>query len=243
MKKSLLHFGNRLYYVCYPVYSPLYTIYKVFSDRSERKFFRYVIKPGMNVVDVGSNIGIYTKYFSKLVGDLGSVHSFEPDPLNFKRLKENSRKFVNASLNHAAVGESNGTIKLYISDKLNVDHRTFDSGDGRRSIDVPVIALDSYFSPGQRVDFVKIDVQGFEWSVFQGAKRILTENKNIKILMEYWPWGLKKASSDHLSLIEFIESLGFNIFKISKKGIEKFNIDIDLDVENENDYINLIIYR
>lgn len=243
MKTNLMRLGNKLYERCYPIYFPLYAAYKAFSDRAERRLFRQLVQPGMTVVDVGGNIGIYTRYFAKLNGPTGRVHSFEPGPSNFEHLKENTRGLANVALNHAAVGERNGVIKLFISDELNVDHRTFDSGDGRRSIDVPVVSLDDYFKPGEKVDFIKIDVQGYEWSVLQGARRVLAENADVKILVEYWPWGLKKAAAEPSDLLNLFKSLGFRISKVSDSGTEAFDGGSSLDSTNPNEYCNLLVHK
>jgi len=243
MKISLLHWGNKLYERCYPLYFPLYVIYKVLSDRAERRLFRRFVQPGMTVVDVGGNIGIYTRYLARLIGPTGRVHTFEPSPSNFEHLKENTRGLSNVLLNHAAVGEHNGVIKLFISDEMNVDHRTFDSGDGRRSIEVSVTALDDYFEPGKKVDFIKIDVQGYEWSVLQGAKRVLKENADLKILMEFWPWGLKKASCEPSHILDFFSSLGYRVCRVTNDGVEAFHGAASLDTTNPNDYCNLLIQR
>lgn len=243
MKVSLLHWGNKLYESCYPLYLPLYVIYKALSDRAERRLFRRFVQPGMTVVDVGGNIGIYTRYFARLIGPIGKVHTFEPSPRNFEHLKENTRDWSNVLLNHAAVGENSGVIKLFISDEMNVDHRTFDSGDGRRSIEVPVMALDNYFKPGKKVDFIKIDVQGYEWSVLQGAKRVLTENADLKILMEFWPWGLKKASAEPSDVLDFFSSLGFQVSRVYDDRLEPFPSGNSLDAANPNDYCNLLIHK
>jgi FkbM family methyltransferase len=197
----------------------------------------------MTVVDVGGNIGIYTRYFAGLTEQTGRVHSFEPGPTNFEHLKENTSGLGNVSLNHAAVGERNGVIKLFISDELNVDHRTFDSGDGRKSVDVPVVTLDDYFAPGERVDFIKIDVQGYEWNVLQGARRVLAENANVKILLEYWPWGLLKASAEPSDLLKLLESLGFQISRVSNGGAEVFDGGASLNPANPDDYCNLLAYK
>lgn len=243
MKTSLFHLANKLYEHCYPAYYPLYSAWKAYSDRAERKQLDQVLRPGMTVADVGANIGIYTQFFSMRLGQQGQVHAFEPGPVNFTRLQENTRHLSNASLNHAAVGESNGTIKLFISDELNVDHRTFDSGEGRDSIDVPMVSLDNYFSPGQSVDLIKLDVQGYEMSVLLGAQRILADNPDIKILMEYWPYGLKQASVEPSRVIDFFKSKGFRIRKISPSGQSDFIDEGRLDPENVNDYCNLLVCR
>jgi FkbM family methyltransferase len=243
MKTSLLRLGNKLYERCYPVYFPLYATYKALSDRAERQLFREFVRPGMTVVDVGGNIGIYTRCFAGLAGPSGRVHSFEPGPANYAHLKENTRRLANVVINHAAVGERNGVIKLFMSDELNVDHRTFDSGDGRRSVEVPVVSLDDYFKPGQKVDFIKIDVQGYEWNVLQGARRVLAENADLKILVEYWPWGLRKAAAKPSDLLRLFKSLGFRINKVSDGASEPFDGGTDLDPDNPNHYCNLLVHK
>ena len=242
MKNNLFRLGNKLYEHCYPAYHPLYALWKALSDRRERALLRRLIRPGMTVVDVGANIGIYTRFLSGLAAASGRVHAFEPAPSNYKRLQENAEHFTNASLNQAAVGDRSGSIRLFVSNDLNVDHRTFDSGDGRKAIDVPVISLDEYFTPGHRIDFIKIDVQGYEMSVLQGAKRVLAENRNIKVLMEFWPYGLAKAGVAPSSVIELIKSLGFEIRTTSDPN-GAFFVGASLDLDNIDHYCNLIITK
>lgn len=241
MKEQLFRFANKLYEHCYPVYHPMYAGWKALSDRRERALVKRLVRPGMTIVDVGANIGTYTRFLAKLAGEHGHVHAFEPSPQNFKRLHDNVGSSGNVSANRAAVGARNGTVKLYVSDELNVDHRTFDSADGRSSIDVPMIALDEYFSPGQRVDFIKIDVQGYELSVLQGARRVLEENRGIKLLMEFWPYGLAKANVDPAELIGMLRSSGFEISETTEPG-GVFNA-AELDHNNIGHYCNLLIAR
>lgn len=242
MKNNLFRLANKLYEHCYLAYYPLYAVWKALSDRRERGLLRRLIRPGMTVVDVGANIGIYTRFFSGLAAASGRVHAFEPAPLNFTRLQENVDRLANVSLNHAAVGDRSGTIRLFVSDELNVDHRTFDSGDGREGIDVPVVSLDEYFVAGQRVDLIKIDVQGYELSVLEGAKRVLEENRNVKVLMEFWPYGLSKAAVAPSKVIELINSLGFEIRTTSDPYGSLFD-GSGLDPNNINHYCNLIVTK
>lgn len=242
MKMQLFRFADWLYAHCYSLYYPLYRCWKALSDRQERRLFRTMIRPGMVVVDVGANIGIYTRYFSDLAKASGRVHAFEPAPANYEKLVANTAARPNAVVNHAAVGAEDGTIKLFVSTEMNVDHRTFDSGDGRASIDVPLVSLDGYFPAAQRIDFIKIDVQGYEMSVLRGARRILTENREIAVFLEFWPYGLSKASVDPSELLEFLRTLGFVCRKVT--GAENSSFDpASLNPARLEDYCNLIFQR
>jgi FkbM family methyltransferase len=238
---KLFHLGNRLFEHCYPLYLPLYSAWKAVSDRHERRLLQSFLAPGMVMADVGANIGIYSRFFSRLVGPSGQVHAFEPAPDNFAHLRETTRDLANIVINQAAVGERSGTVTLFISDTLNVDHQTYDSGEGRRGVDVPLVALDEYFPAGCKLDFIKIDVQGFEMSVFKGASRVLADNADIGILTEFWPYGLRNAGSDPREVIAFIRGLGFNILTLSAEGrpIE----DLLAGPAGIEDYWNVILTR
>ncbi|MBX4976099.1 FkbM family methyltransferase [Rhizobium lentis] len=242
MNTTIISIANLLYRYCYPLYYPIYRVWKSCSDRTERALLRELVRPGMTIVDVGANIGVYTRFLSGLVGSRGIVHAFEPAPANYHRLRENLRNVANVQLNHAAVGERSGAIKLFMSDELNVDHRTFDSGDGRRAISVPVMSLDQYFPSGTRVDLIKIDVQGYELSVLRGAERVLQENVNIKILMEYWPYGLSKAGVDAAALLTFIDRLDLEIQMIRGAALHNFD-GAHVDPQDARQYCNLILSR
>lgn len=141
------------------------------------------------VVDAGANIGIYWEFLAKCVGPKGRVHSFEPDPNNFKHLHYLLAKFPNVVVNELAVGDTTGQSILYVSDKLNVDHRAYlTEGEARRSTPIKSITLDDYFAPGSRVDFIKMDVQGFELRALRDAERVLQDNAEIKLLLEVRPF-------------------------------------------------------
>src|SRR5438477_2597230 len=117
--------ANKVYEHAFPIYRPLYAAYKTYADRAERELLRKILFQGAVVVDVGANIGIYSEFLSRCVGPTGLVHSFEPSPDNFKRLQAATRKLSNVQISRAAVGEHTGNSKLYLSNKLNVDHRTY----------------------------------------------------------------------------------------------------------------------
>ena len=115
--------GNGFYQHAFPIYRPLYAAYKAYTDRAERRLLREVLFPGAVTVDAGANIGMYSRYFAHCVGPAGAVYSFEPAPENFSRLRSATRKFSNVYVSQAALGERSGLSELYLSDRLNVDHR------------------------------------------------------------------------------------------------------------------------
>jgi FkbM family methyltransferase len=216
--------GNRAYEYAFPFYRLCYRTFKAYADRAERQLLKRVLSAGDVVVDAGANIGIYSQFLARCVGATGIVHSFEPAPENFKQLQSATRKLANVRLCQAALGESSGTSTLYLSDKLNVDHRTYATEeDSRRTVPIDVIALDNYFERGQRVDLIKMDIQGYELHALRGASRILADNSDLKLLVEFWPYGLKQAGVNWVELLETLENKNMLVSEITNGGLVPFN--------------------
>jgi FkbM family methyltransferase len=210
---------EKLLFQRYPrLYRLLYSVYKTITDKGERHLYKSFIKPGMVVVDIGANIGIYTSFFAKLVGQSGEVHAFEPEPANFHLLNRSLSPYKNVYLNQSAVADRTGNIFLYISSSLNVDHRTYDCGEDREKISIQSIALDDYFPKGKCIDFIKMDIQGFEYQALIGMERVLRESGQAKIVLEYFPVGLETAGSNGYKLKAFLIDHGFSLYSILKNG-------------------------
>lgn len=204
-------------------YSLLYDIYKKISDQGERKIIEQYVKPGAVVVDIGANIGSYTLYLSKIVGENGWVHAFEPSPKNYSQLVKRTSSLKNVSINQVAVSSCTGTAKLYLSNTLDIDHRLYNTGDNRNSVDIDSIRLDDYFKKGDRVDFIKMDIQGFEYHVFLGMQELMKRNHGIKFIFEFWPFGLNAAGVVPLDLVSLLKQHGFNLYLIGKNKLIQFS--------------------
>jgi FkbM family methyltransferase len=218
MKTHLARLANHLYDHAPAVYRSLYSAYKRLADREERALLEKVIGPGMVVLDIGANIGTYAKFLAKLAGPTGRVIAFEPEPRNFALLERAVAHLPQVTAMHAAVAERGGTLDLYVADDLNVDHHSYDDGEGRRRVAVPALALDDLFKPGERVDFIKMDIQGAEMSALLGAERILAENRKIELLLEYWPFGLRRANVEPAQLLETLAQFDFTVEVVGRSG-------------------------
>lgn len=218
---------------------------------ADRKLLEAQIKPGMNVVDIGANQGLYTLLFSRLVGENGRVLAFEPDDLLHDALQANVafNHASNVQPFHCALGSQRGTMTLYRS--------LFNSGDNRlaaktaqegtrEAVQVRIERLDEMLA-GQRIDFIKIDVQGWEMEVFRGMQRLLDApaNARMAIFFEYWPQGLRDAGSDPVEPLEFLVQNGFDIYPstgIISVGNMLTPNELSLTISG-NKYINLYAAR
>jgi FkbM family methyltransferase len=234
--------GNKVFERSFPIYHLLYRVFKAYTDRAERRLLRRILFAGAVAVDAGANIGIYSQFLSRCVGSTGVVHSFEPSAENFRRLQSATRKLANVRLSQAAVGEHTGKSTLYLSDKLNVDHRTYiTEGDSRHAVPIDIVALDDYFKPGQRVDLIKMDIQGYELHALRGAKRVLQENPDINLLLEFWPSGLEQAGVHWDELIDTLRGFSMDVTVVRTSGLIPFETrDVQIDISW---YINLFARR
>lgn len=193
------------------VYRALYAAYKALTDRRERALYARCIRPGMTVVDVGANIGVNTALFADLVGPDGVVHAFEPEPENFAHLVAGLAGRANVTLAQAAVADISGERTLYLSPDLNVDHRLYDPGGGRRAVTIRSVALDDYFRPDQPVGFVKIDIQGAECQALRGMRRVLAQPACAGLVFEYFPAGWQAAGGTWGEAWALLAPLGYRL--------------------------------
>lgn len=139
-----------------------------------------VVCPGWVTVDIGANIGYFTLLLAKLVGPRGRVIVFEPLPENFDVLRENVdlNGYRNVILEPKAVLDTPGSARLYRQrEHLLTGTASVVQGQGV-GLRVPAVSLDAYLDAiGERVNFVKIDVEGAEAAVLNGMRRTLTEDR------------------------------------------------------------------
>lgn len=215
---------NVLYKRAYFLYKPLYFTYKRISDKEKIAFIKKHVKEGMTVVDIGANIGFYTILLSQLVGKKGRVYTFEPDPNNYKHLQSNVKTLSNVIIEQAACGLRTEKIRLFESATLNVDHTTYDTGDRKHHTEVACIALDDYFK-NKTVDFVKIDIQGYDYYAIKGMERVLKRMRHIVILGEFWPYGLYKAKTTPKEYTSFLRKMGFKVTLFDLDALKRKNME------------------
>ena len=192
---------------------------KGIHDPVQTSLIKKYVKSGNVVIDVGAHIGYYTLLFANLVKDKGHVWAFEPSGENFKLLKKNIEVngCQNVTLINKAVSNNSGLTKLYLSKTSQADHKTYDAGDPRSFIEVSAVSLDDYFREFKgKVDFVKIDVQGSETKVISGMEKIMSKNSKIKILTEFWPFGISKAGAIPRNYLKLLSQYNFKLIDINE---------------------------
>ena len=186
----------------------------------EKRMYLSIIRKGDVVIDVGANVGYFTKLFSDLVGPSGEVHAFEPLPSTFDLLSRNVRKFPahrNVSLNCLALGDQNQKTILYVPDRDHVQAALTRHRDGSwirnqiRAVNVEMIRLDRYAERLPKIDFVKCDAEGAELLVLRGGESTLRRcrPKMFLEIEERWTSSFGWTAAD---VIRFLGEIGYLYF-------------------------------
>ena len=174
--------------------------------------------PGNAVfIDVGGNIGTFLWQF---VEKCDQVFVFEPVPRLNAVIKNsiqynNDKKIVVIS---KAVGEEPGTIQMLDNNNSNI----VNSNSAKNVIDVQVTTLDNELQSLPKIDFIKIDVEGYEMHVLNGAKKILDKHHPL-LLVEVHPGFLKNYGKQHSGIIRFLEDKNYHIRYFSFLGEQRIS--------------------
>jgi FkbM family methyltransferase len=214
----------------------------------ETEIVKKEIKENDIILDIGANIGYYSLIFAQLTGKSGKVYSFEPDPTNFEILKKNIlvNKHENVILENKAVSNKEGNLKLYLSTENNGMHRIYPSKWCKDSIDINSIKIDNYFNiKKQKIDFVKLDIEGAEYDALLGMESIIQNNENIIIFIEFVPASLEEHGTNPEDVLDFFINEGFKIFRINNETKLKEIISKEelLNSKTKDKVMNLICKR
>ena len=180
---------------------------------AERRLLEQRVRPGMRIVDIGANIGIYSLLLARLAGARGRVFAFEPEPNLFQALQANCQRnsTTNVTPLNFALGDSAGSTAFYRSPFNTGDNRLGGLGWMGLRLDVEMIRLDDAL-PAAGVDFIKMDVQGYEMAVFRGMEGVFRASPQLEVFFEFWPSGLRAAGTDPDALLEHLFQRGFRVF-------------------------------
>ena len=200
-------------------------------ENGELDLFEKLLRPGMTVVDVGANIGLYTALAAKGVGPTGRVLALEPDPESFAFLRRTIAEngFENVEPFQVAASAAAGDAELYSNPDNRGDSRLYaDPLLGDKPLQVRTTTVDELLGSRniRSVDVLKIDTQGAEGLVLAGARETLANSPNLTILMEFWPYGLARTGSRAEVLLALLRESGFQIFDGGAK-FQRLETDAD----------------
>ena len=170
------------------------------------------VRAGDQVAEVGASIGLYALAFAGRVGASGHVTAFEPDPESASALEANVG--INGlqdriTVIRAAVGRRSGQVRFRAARGLE---SRVEMGQAAGAITVPMVTLDEALA-GRRIDVIKVDVEGFEQWVIEGARTILTDERRRPraILVEVHPYAWADFGTSSASFLGLLNQMGYGI--------------------------------
>ncbi|MCI0571465.1 MAG: FkbM family methyltransferase [Myxococcaceae bacterium] len=180
----------------------------------ETQWVRRWLAPGMSFVDVGANVGYFTLLASSLVGPTGRVFACEPSTQAFQRLEATLRenRVTQARAFPFALGSEPGELHLYFTTGVSQNHTPsmIPQPDGR-PFPVTVRTLDDCLDEWglEQVDLVKLDVEGFEPRILQGATKALFTGRIRALMCEFNDVWLRRVGSSNAALYALLRAHGF----------------------------------
>lgn len=189
-------------------------------EKAELKAVSGILRPGDVFLDLGANLGLYSLHASRIVGESGKVISFEPFSTNFNALKEHvaMNQLSNVQLEKLAVGKESGMITLYLNESEgNLGMVTASYIENAIKEEVKIVSIDAYRKEKklQKVDFIKIDIEGFEYPTLLGMENTLNAylpSILIEILDE------SKSPQNENKVEVYLMGFGYKKFYINDNG-------------------------
>ncbi len=189
-----------------------------------------LIRPGMHILEIGANVGLFTMLMCHRTGSRGSVLSFECDPTLARiagdNIELNGFSHI-GSIDERAVSDRPGRLSFYTAER----HRgggTLVEGlqqipqlktSERRHIDVEATTIDAILRDRPKgFDFVKVDAEGAESAIVQGGKSLLGDrDKPLMFMMEFAPKFVERAGSNPREHLAELLSFGFDLTRVDER--------------------------
>ena len=212
-------------------------------EHSEQALFAKYLHGDMTLVDIGANLGLYTAVSMHHLDAGGRIVAFEPHPQTYEFLQKNvaaNQSFDTSppdgdrqdggracprvdTFNLAATPEPS-RLDLRLNPENRADNRMYHGTyqgkleewdtlpvEGRPVDDVLAeLGIDE-------VNFVKIDIQGYEQKAISGFQKTLARSQNVILLSEFWPKGLKEAGGGATEYLQMLTNLGFTLYMLNEK--------------------------
>ena len=191
-----------------------------FVSDEEREFLSNYSIPEGAIVDVGANVGIVSLMLAKRFPGR-SIHSFEPAPSTFATFEANIglNGCANVRALRCAVSDLDGEI-LFNADPMGRATSSIALSAGDKAVRVPCTTLDTYAKRNSidEIAFLKVDVEGFEASVFQGARDILSQHRAAIVYYEVCPGNSRNSGIDPELPTRILLENGYQIRRVSSEG-------------------------
>lgn len=219
----------------------------LFSDIREplqTNLVKQLVEPGMTVVDIGANLGYYVLIEAAIVGATGKVYAVEPIPQSYEILKKNVyiNKYENIVETHlCAISDTNSVSTIAMAKQKNFSTMFLEEGEMSgwmkkqlkisidKILDVKTFTLDKFLADKKPVDFIRMDVEGYEGRIIKGMlDTVKNSGSSLKLFMEMHPGVFRDSSAMVAEIIRDLTTLGFKVkFIVNTDGTELLDFSED----------------
>ncbi|MGK0387511.1 MAG: FkbM family methyltransferase [Maribacter sp.] len=203
------------------------------------KFLIHNLEKGHSFIDIGAHYGYFSLLASTLVGKTGNITSFEASPTTFQILEKNKSRIENVSVYNNAVSDTDADLVFFEFPNLYSEYNTLDVSQFEneewfkqnppKKVSIPSVILDDFLNKKKLYpNIFKIDVEGAEFKVLNGAANYLKDNSPI-IVIEYL--SDERGNGEHMLAKDLLVSLGYHSHIIDKNGVL-------IKIDGINNYLN-----
>jgi len=200
-------------------------------EPSEQALFAKYLHGDMTLVDIGANLGLYTAVSMHHLDVGGRIVAFEPHPQTYEILQKNvaanqtnGRACPRVYPFNLAATSAPSSLELHLNPENRGDNRMYHGtyhGKLEEWDTMPVEGRpvdDVLAELGiAEVNFVKIDIQGYEQNAISGFQKTLARSQNVILLSEFWPKGLQEAGGSPTEYLQMLTNLGFTLYTLNQK--------------------------
>lgn len=187
----------------------------VIEDQYDARKF---LKPDSVILDIGANIGLFSLHAKSIHASV-EVFAFEPRLETFELLSQNLANYSDIRVIRAGAGDRSGEALLYLTESLGSSTLT-DSGmlesNTLEKEQVPIITIDEFAETAavKKVDFIKIDTEGYEKQILKGAQKVIQQFRPVLAISAY------HFTADQEDIPKLVFSIDSHYHCILKRGLE-----------------------
>ncbi len=224
-------------------------LFKGIREELQTEIWRKMIKPGMNVLECGANLGYYALMEASIIGNKGRIYAVEPIPENFKILEKNIELNNYSHIIKAynlEISDQEGISKIAVTKKSNFATMLLEKNiiskwmsrklkqQTKKIIKIKTVRMDNFLKNKRNIDLIRMDIEGYEIKVIRGLINTIKKSKKpIKLFIELHPSVFKKDKI----ISKFVKDL----LKLNLKPLYLVNTDgTKLLSFNKNNLIKII---
>lgn len=219
-------------------------LFRNIREPLQTNLVKQLVKPGMTVVDIGANLGYYVLIEASIVGETGKVYAIEPIPLNYEILKKNVYKNNYESIvetHFCAISDTCGVSKIAMTRESNFSTMFLDEHEmsewmkkqleisTEKIVDVETLTLDKFLIDKGPVDFIRMDVEGYEGRIIKGMPDTVKNSRScVRLFMEIHPGIFGDSQAMVAEIIQDLTDLELKVkFIINTEGSELLDFSTD----------------